>query len=456
MNAPHPDTRVLPTLNADGTRNRIRPRLYKGPIHQKRRSVGIVLLVLFAALPLLRVNGKPSIFLDVVRREFTFFGRTFLATDGVVLMLTMLTIFALVFWVTALVGRAWCGWACPQTVYMEFLIRPIERWFEGKREQQLRLDKQGFSWRRLAKNFVFLLLSFVLGNIFLSYFVGAETLRHWMSHTPSQHPSGFLVMLVTAGLVFFDFAYFREQMCTVICPYARLQSVLLDRRSLLIGYDERRGEPRGKGKPKPGDGDCIDCNACVVSCPTGIDIRQGLQLECIACGQCADACDSIMARVAKPPGLIRYASQDELKTGQLQRLLRPRIVIYSAVLGLLVTSLAVLLGHGSSADVILLRGIGAPFTITPDAINNQIRVKIRNRSSSDRRYQIELIDLQGAKVIAPEAPLFVASTEQRSTSLFVLAPPSAFKGGERLIRFRVSDGAGYEAVFPYKLLGPSR
>ncbi|HEX2671061.1 MAG TPA: cytochrome c oxidase accessory protein CcoG, partial [Polyangiaceae bacterium] len=292
--------RVLPTLNADGTRNRIRPRLYPGPLHRKRRWVAWALVVLFVALPWLEIGGKPAIFLDVVRREFSLFGRTFLATDGVLLMLLMLTIFATVFWTTALVGRAWCGWGCPQTVYMEFLFRPIERLFEGKRESQIELDKQGVSMRRFLKNGVFLLLSFVLANVFLSYFVGTHALRAWVTESPSKHLAGFLVVAVTTGLVFFDFAYFREQMCTVICPYARLQSVLLDRSSLIVGYDGRRGEPRSKGKQKLGNGDCIDCQACVVACPTGIDIRQGLQLECIACAQCIDACDSIMTRIHKP------------------------------------------------------------------------------------------------------------------------------------------------------------
>ena len=209
-------------------------------------------MVLFIGLPFLKINGKPALLLDVVSREFSLFGHTYLATDGVLLMLLMLTIFAAVFWTTALVGRAWCGWACPQTVYMEFLFRPIERLFEGKREEQLRLDKSGLSWRRVAKNIVFLVLSFVLANVFLSYFVGAHALRTWVFEAPSEHMSGFLVVTVTSGLMFFDFAYFREQMCTVICPYARLQSVLLDRRSLLIGYDGSAWRAAQQGQAQAG------------------------------------------------------------------------------------------------------------------------------------------------------------------------------------------------------------
>ncbi|MDF3071427.1 MAG: cytochrome c oxidase accessory protein CcoG [Polyangiaceae bacterium] len=240
--------RVLPTLNADGTRNRIRPRLYDGRLLRARRLAAWALMALFIGLPFARMDGKPVMLLDVAERRFLLFGGTFLATDGVLLMLLMLSIFVTVVLTTAVVGRAWCGWACPQTVYMEFLFRPLERLFEGPREAQLRIDRQGLSGRRLAKNVVYLGLAFGLANVFLSYFVGTDALRRWVFDAPAQHWTGFSVVMVTTGLVFFDFAYFREQMCTVICPYARIQSVLLDPRSLVIGYDERRGEPRSKGK----------------------------------------------------------------------------------------------------------------------------------------------------------------------------------------------------------------
>ncbi len=453
MNPPIAPERVLPTLNADGTRNRIRPRLYPGPLHARRRWLGWALIGLFVGLPIVHVAGKPAVFLDVVHREFTLFGHTFLATDGALLMLLMLTIFAIVFWTTALVGRAWCGWGCPQTVYMEFLFRPIERLFEGKRESQIQLDKAGPSGRRLAKNAVFLLLSFALANVFLAYFVGTRALRSWVLEAPSQHMAGFLVVCVTAGLMFFDFAYFREQMCTVICPYARLQSVLLDRRSLLIGYDAKRGEPRSKGKQKPGNGDCIDCRACVVACPTGIDIREGLQLECIACAQCVDACDSIMARIHKPAGLIRYASQEALETGQTRSALRPRVVIYSVMLVGLLLTLGTSLLTKPSAEVTVLRGIGAPFTENGEQIVNQIRIKVRNRSSNAQSYRLELSDFERAQLIAPENPLSVPAGEQRTTSVFVMAPKSELRGA-RAVRFRVSGGQGFRIELPYELLGP--
>ena len=447
--------RVLPTLNADGTRRRIRPKLYRGKYYYARLATAWGLIVLFVALPLIRVGGKPAILLDVAARQFTFFGRTFLATDGMLLMLLMITIFLSVIWISALLGRAWCGWGCPQTVYMEFVFRPIERLFEGNRAAQMRLDRKGgLSLRRVLKYPVFAVLSVLVANVFLAYFVGVDRLWQWVQQSPKEHPVGFLVMGVTAGLVMFDFAYFREQMCTVICPYARLQSVLLDDRSMIVGYDKNRGEPRSKGKPKPGSGDCIDCNACVVTCPTGIDIREGLQLECITCTQCVDACDSIMAKIGKPPGLIRYGSQSSLESGKRTRILRPRVFVYPVLMAVFGTALVVFLNRGHSADVTVLRGIGAPFVVQADGIRNQLRIKVENRTTESQRYQLELVDASDIQLIAPENPLLVKAGSHSTTTIFVVVPRSSFSGGKRSITLRVSDEAKFQTEIDYQLLGP--
>jgi len=453
MSHPIAPERVLPTLNADGTRIRIRPRQYQGRLLSARRVVAWALMALFIALPLVRVQGKPAVLLDVVHRQFVFFGRTFLATDGVLLMLLMLSIFVAIVLTTALVGRAWCGWACPQTVYMEFLFRPIERLFEGPREAQLRIDRSGMNARRVAKNAVYLLLASLLANVFLAYFVGTDALRRWVLEAPGQHMGGFTVVMVTTGLIFFDFAYFREQMCTVICPYARIQSVLLDPKSLLIGYDAKRGEPRSKGKAQgSGHGDCIDCQACVVTCPTGIDIREGLQLECIACGQCADACDSIMKRINKPPGLIRYTSQAALKAGEPTRLLRPRVAIYALSLLGLIASLLLLGSRTPSSEVTILRGLGAPFSESGAEVVNQLRLKIRNRTEKTQQFRVEVVGMPRAKVVAPELPLVVPPSEQAIANFFVVAPRSELRGS-RHVQLQVSDGQTTQLI-PYTLLGP--
>lgn len=445
--------RVLPTLNADGTRNRIRPRLYSGRLLTARRIVAWALIALFVGLPFVRIHGKPAILLDVVHRQFVLFGATFLATDGVLLMLLMLGIFVSILLVTALVGRAWCGWACPQTVYMEFLFRPLERLFEGSREAQLRIDQRGANARRLAKNAVYLVLAFLLANVFLSYFVGTDALRHWVLEAPAEHWGGFSVVLVTTGLVFFDFAYFREQMCTVICPYARIQAVLLDPKSLVIGYDARRGEPRSKGKAQTaGHGDCIDCQACVVACPTGIDIRQGLQLECIACGQCVDACNSIMDRIKKPQGLIRYSSQTAFESGKKTALLRPRVVIYAIALVGLVAALLLLGGGQKPAEITILRGLGAPFSVSGDEVVNQLRLKVRNRSETPSAFEVVVSGVPRARLVAPELPLTVPASEQAVANFFVILPRADLHGSRR-IELRVGSGQSWQVV-PYTLLGP--
>lgn len=453
MSVPIAPDRVLPTLNADGTRNRIRPRLYAGRLYRARRWVAWALMALFVGLPFVRVDGKPAVLLDVLQRQFVLFGKTYLATDGVLLMLLLLSIFVSIVLVTALVGRAWCGWACPQTVYMEFLFRPLERLLEGPREAQLRLDRQGMNGRRALKNVVYLLLAFALANVFLSYFVGTATLGRWLFDDPRQHAAGFSVVLVTTGLVFFDFAHFREQMCTVVCPYARIQSVLLDTKSLVIGYDIKRGEPRSKGKAKTqGHGDCIDCRACVVTCPTGIDIRQGLQLECIACGQCADACDSIMSRIHKPSGLIRYSSQLSLETGGATRILRPRVVLYGLVVSGLLSALIFMGSSRPNAEVTILRGLGAPFNVSGSDVVNQLRLKVQNRADKTRSFGVTLLALPEAKVVAAELPLRVAPSEQASANFFVVAPRALLRGS-RQVQLRVGDERDSEIV-PYTLLGP--
>jgi len=455
MSGPLPaPERALPTMNADGSRRRIRPKLYRGRYWRARLISGWLLIFVFVAIPFFEMNGKPLILLDIPARAFTLFGRTFLATDGVLLMLLMLSILLFIIWITALVGRGWCGWACPQTVYMEFLFRPVERLFEGNRNDQLKLDKKGLSARRIAKNLVFVVLAAFVANVFLAYFVGAKTLATWVTQSPFEHPAPFLVMAVTAALAFVDFAWFREQMCTVVCPYARLQSVLLDKRSLVVGYDSRRGEPRSKGKPKPGRGDCIDCSACVVACPTGIDIREGLQLECIACAQCIDACDSIMDRIGKPRGLVGYSSQETLETQKKTRLLRARVVIYPVILVGFVAALIIVAARMGGADVTVLRGIGSPFVEQPDGIRNQIRVKIQNRTDEDHQYFIELVNHDGLKLIAPENPLPVAKRAHQTTTLFVIAGRERFESGVYPVTFRVTDGAGFEKQMSYKLLGP--
>jgi cytochrome c oxidase accessory protein FixG len=342
---------------------------------------------------------------------------------------------------------------------MEFVFRPIERLLEGGRSGSLALDKARgvMSPRRILKYLIYIPICLGLAHTFLAYFIGTDTLAEWVRLSPRDNPTPFLVMAVTTLLIFIDFGWFREQTCLIACPYGRWQSALIDQRSLIVAYDAQRGEPRRAGKVRaPEDGDCVSCNACVLTCPTGIDIRNGLQMECIHCTQCIDACDHVMTALHKPKGLIRYASQEEL-AGNPGTLWRPRVVLYSLALATVLGILVLTLGTRADAEIIILRSSSEPFSVEADGrVANQLRVKIVNRSNAARDYGVQVEGLIGGTVIAPELPLRIEPGAQRTTSLFLIAAQEAFEGGRHDVTLRVTDGAGFTEELPFTLLGPTR
>ncbi len=434
-----------------------------------RRSVAWALIAIFAVLPYIRVGGRPLVLLDLPARRFTILGKTLLPTDALLLALGFVAVVVTIFLLTALLGRVWCGWACPQTVYLEFLFRPIERLFDGSPGRRRR-GIQGTAVAKLLKHIAFVVVACFVAHTFLAYFVGVETLARWVRQSPFEHPAAFLVMAATTGLMLFDFVFFREQTCIVACPYGRFQSVMLDRHSLIIGYDERRGEPRGRLRRAPGAaddanaialpqaprtaGDCIDCGMCVTCCPTGIDIRRGLQMECIGCAQCIDACDAVMTRIARPKGLIRYGSQAAME-GEAPRRLRPRVVLYPTVLAAILTVFATVLAQTGGFDLTVLRGLGATFVEVDSAtIGNQARIKIVNRTEGEGRYLIEVAGLESAAVHAEENPAVLAAGESRTVGVLIVAPRAALATGHRRVTIEVSDGAGLRRERPFVLQGP--
>jgi len=458
-----PEERVLSTLNQDGSRRWLTPRLSIGKFLSARRVVAYLLIVIFSAIPWININGKPVMFLNIVQREFTIFGKTFLPTDTLLLAFLLIIVFISVFLITALFGRVWCGWACPQTVYMEFLYRPIERLFEGAPGK--RKPKKLVGLRRVLKYALYLVISLHLAQTFIAYFVGAHNLADWILGSPFDHPAAFIVVAVTTGLMMFDFCFFREQVCCVVCPYARLQSALLDRDSLIVTYDKNRGEPRGKKKraPKGEDtatlslpqlGDCIDCTMCVQTCPTGIDIRDGLQLECIGCAQCIDACNTVMEKIGRPLGLIRYSSERVIEGGK-PHLIRPRIIIYPLILVGLISVFVFLLSTKPAADVLLIRGQGLPFAVVENKeIANQIRMRLSNRTELPATYTAEVIDPPGA-YIKDFKPIKIDATETVSENILFIAPYSVFNDGEVVLKVRITDDQNhYDHIQTYKMLGP--
>ena len=360
------------------------------------------------------LGGHPMIQLDVQHRRFYLFGSTFNAQDFWMVVLLLLSFTFGLLLLTAWKGRVWCGWGCPQTVFLEGVYRPIERFFDGPREARLRIAAAPLSLgkvaRRLGKYAAFLVVSAVIAHTATALFVSPRELWLMIEEGPATHLEAFGLTLGFTAILMFNFTWFREQFCVVLCPYGRLQSVLHDRDSVTVAYREARGEPRGhvvKGADAPKRGDCIDCNRCVAVCPTGIDIRKGLQMECLACTQCVDACDDIMDKVKRPRGLITFASQNEL-AGLPRRTLRPRLVVYAALMTLTLGTLGVSLATRTpfEANIFRARG-GMPFILDGEVVRNPFEVHVFNKNTGPARFTIELHSPVEAQVIigTPEVEL---------------------------------------------------
>lgn len=471
-----PEEHVLSTLEQDGSRRWLYPKLSKGPYLLWRRVVAWVLIGIFTVLPFIKINGQPAILLDILRRQFHIFGITFLPTDTFLLALLLLSCFLSVFIVTALFGRVWCGWACPQTVYMEFLFRPIERFFDGRAGLGGKPARPPAAWRSVAKYVVFYALCLHLTHVFLAYFVGIDQLFQWSLGSPFNHPIAFTFILAVSAALMFHACVFREQLCIVACPYGRMQSVLLDDSSMIISYDASRGEKRGKlGKAKrqafeeknkpeaertvgleilQAHGDCIDCGECVTTCPTGIDIRNGLQLECVGCAQCIDACNTIMARVGRPKGLIRYTSQQALD-GKGGRILRPRVFVYAALLAVVFGSFLFALTHRSMADVTPIREKGRPFVMLESGeVLNQMRLKIVNRDRVAHAYTVSVSEPAGVTLTMQGGSPTLEPGQTLSVSVDLTAPFEMFSTGRLDVRLVVSDGEQVVAEETFQMKGP--
>jgi polyferredoxin len=454
-----PRREAVTTIRTDGSRPFLFPTETQGRFTRARRFSAYALIALYLLLPWIKINGFPAVFLDVAERRFHLFGVTFAAQDMWLLFFVITGLGFSLFFITSLLGRIWCGWACPQTVFLDHVYRRIEKWIDGDAVQRRALYAAPWTaqkiFKRVAKHSAFFFFSAVLTHLFLAYFVSLPEVWHMVRSAPAEHWSAFGFIVVATAALYFNFAWFREQMCIVLCPYGRIQSALIDENTMVIGYDVNRGEPRGHltgdrrqetadrrqgtgdGGQETGDtagaaggvgvatitpvdrfvshaaarsnlspvtrlpspaprlsspavqGDCVDCSRCVVACPTGIDIRQGLQMECIGCTACIDACDSVMTRLNRPRGLIRYDSQNAFQ-GKPTRWLRPRTMLYFVLLLVGASVAAWAFSTVKPANIGITRMTGAPYIVDATTVRNQFLVRIVNKRTESVRFVLRL------------------------------------------------------------------
>jgi cytochrome c oxidase accessory protein FixG len=440
LHLPIADQPELPSaaLPTDGRRRAIQPADVKGRFH-RARAIGFVLLIaLWAALPWVKIGGHPAAFIDVDTREFFLFGATFNAQDTWLLFFLLTGVgFGLVY-ATALAGRVWCGYACPQTVFLEGVYRRIERLVEGPREKRLRRNAGAWTADKIVRKAIshalYVLVSLVVAHVLLSYFASLPATFAMVRQSPAAHPEAFAWVVAMIGAFYLNFAFFREQLCVVLCPYGRLQSALLDDHSLVVGYDARRGEPRGK-KGAAGAGDCVDCKRCVVVCPTGIDIRNGTQMECLACTACIDACDDVMDKLGRPRGLVRYASERGL-AGKPQRIVRPRMVLYTVLLVVGAVVAFVATRRRQDFEVSLLRLPGQPYTLESGQVRNALQLHVVNKRADRTSYRVEVEPAPGMSAVVPMQTVSLAALDGTLVPVFLTVPRETFHG-DFLVRARV-------------------
>ena len=395
------------TISEEGKRNFIHPKKPKGRFTNYRTYVSWILLAILVIAPFIKVDGNQFLLFNIMEGKYNIFGQPFWPQDFHLLVLSLLVGVVFIILFTVIFGRIFCGWMCPQTIFMEMVFRKIEYWIEGDRGKQIRLNKQQWNAEKIRKKLIkwaiFFLISFLISNVFLAYFIGSDVLLQYITDNPLNQLGTLINLLVFTLIFFFVFAWFREQVCIIVCPYGRLQGVLLDRKSIIVAYDHKRGENdngrkkfrKNENRNDLGYGDCIDCNQCVVVCPTGIDIRNGTQLECVNCTACIDACDEIMDKTGFDRGLIRYASEDDIEKGEPFEF-NARIKAYTLVLTVLTVFLVTLLFLRTDIEATILRLPGLMFSTKGDIVSNVYTFKLINKTVNDlENIDIKLISHNG-------------------------------------------------------------
>jgi cytochrome c oxidase accessory protein FixG len=450
----------LATVDAHGKRKWVFAQKPKGFFYNVRTYISWLFFAIFVSLPFIYVKGRPLFLFNIPGARFIIFGKVFWPQDFFIFGLTMVTFVIFVVLFTAAFGRLFCGWVCPQTIFMEMLFRKIEYLIEGNAAQQKLLKKSAWTSekiiRKTSKHVIFFFLSFLIANLFLSYIIGVKELGRIVTEPVSSHIIGLLSILVFSAVFYAVYAYFREQACTVICPYGRLQSVLLDKNSMIVAYDYKRGEQRAKFSkdPQPGTGDCIDCFQCVKVCPTAIDIRNGTQMECVGCTACIDACDHMMEEIGKPRGLIRYASETGIANGESLQY-TTRMKLYSGLLGVLIVILSTLLMTRKDVDATIIRTPGILYQLRgTDSISNLFNIKIANKTVRDIPLSLKLEDLSGKVEIIGHHEILLKKEDEGSGSFFVVLPKELLHHRKMSIRIGLYQGEHQIDMIRTNFLGP--
>ena len=457
---------VIGTVDEKGKRLWVFPKIPKGKFYKNRKTVSYFLLLFLISAPFLKINGNQFLLFNVIERKFNIFGFPFWPQDFYLFVISMLVGVVFVALFTVAFGRIFCGWICPQTIFMEMVFRRIEFWIEGDRGAQMRLAKQKWDAEKIKKRylkwFLFFVISFIIANVFLAYLIGSDELIQLIEQPMDQNWSTFIALLIFTGVFYFIYAWFREQVCIIACPYGRLQGVLLDNKSIIVAYDHVRGEKemgrakfdKKENRELAGKGDCIDCKQCVSVCPTGIDIRNGTQLECINCTACIDECDAIMEKVNLPKGLIRYASEDEI-TKKATFEFTPRMKGYSAVMFILTGIFIGLLFLRNDVEATVLRLPGQLFEHKGENISNVFTYKIVNKTVHDfENIHFKLLNPEGEIKAVGKENFKITKGEMSQGTLFIEIHPNNLAGDKTEIKIGVFNGEDLIETEKTNFLGP--
>ncbi|CAM4104846.1 cytochrome c oxidase accessory protein CcoG [Zobellia nedashkovskayae] len=438
------------TIKEDGKRAWVYPKKPSGKLYEYRKYVSYFLLTFLIASPFIKINGNQFLMFNVLERRFNIFGFPFYPQDFHLFVISMIIGVVFIALFTVAFGRIFCGWMCPQTIFLEMVFRRIEYWIDGDRGAQMRLDRQAWDAEKIRKRvlkwIIFFIISFIIANVFLAYLIGSDRLIQYVTDGPSQHLSTMLSLLIFTGVFYFIFAWFREQVCIIACPYGRMQGVLLDNQSIIVAYDHVRGEAengrkkwrKNEDREALGNGDCIDCNQCVNVCPTGIDIRNGTQLECVNCTACIDECDSIMEKVDLPKGLIRYASEDEI-TKKEKFKFTPRLKGYTAVLVILTGVLVGMMFLRNDLEANILRLPGQLYEHKEgNIISNVFTYKLLNKTTKPvENVHFELISPKGEIKLVRTDNFDVQPEALAEGTLFIEINASALSGDKNTLKIGV-------------------